>query len=243
MLVNLDQIQGTIGGGHLELDAISKARELLRANVVQADTITEHYKLGPTLGQCCGGALALEFSVGCESDFRMAESTTKRFHLQLYGAGHVGQAVVRALERLSCSVQWIDERETVNGSHAALWHQLQSTSTQASEQVRIQAVCVDSVVAEVKHAPAGSAFLVMTHSHDLDLEIVKAVLNRNDYAYLGLIGSATKRARFEHRLRDLGFRDEQLSTLTCPIGVPGLKGKEPEVIAVSVAAQLLSLFP
>ena len=92
---------------------------------------------------------------------------------------------------------------------------------------------------EVDKAPAGALFLVMTHSHPLDLEICARVLQRNDVAYLGLIGSETKRARFAGRLRAIGVPAQALARLTCPIGIPGITGKEPAVIAASVAAQLL----
>jgi xanthine dehydrogenase accessory factor len=92
---------------------------------------------------------------------------------------------------------------------------------------------------EVDKAPAGAFFLVMTHSHPLDLEICARVLQRSDVAYLGLIGSETKRARFAGRLRAIGIPPQALARLTCPIGIPGIVGKEPAVIAASVAAQLL----
>ena len=95
-------------------------------------------------------------------------------------------------------------------------------------------------VIEAVDAARDSAFhLVMTHSHQLDLALCEAVLRRGDFAYLGLIGSATKRARFEHRLREGGLDDAALARLTCPIGVPGITGKSPPEIAVAVAAQLL----
>ena len=92
-------------------------------------------------------------------------------------------------------------------------------------------------------APRGACFLVLTHSHDLDLRITEAILRRGDFAYLGLIGSATKRARFVHRFEERGIATDTLARITCPIGVPGIAGKEPEVIAVAVVAQLLQQSP
>jgi xanthine dehydrogenase accessory factor len=92
-------------------------------------------------------------------------------------------------------------------------------------------------VAEVHSANAGDFYLVLTHSHALDLEIVQAVLKRGDAGYLGLIGSLTKRAVFTHRLTQQGF---DVSALHCPIGLPGITGKEPEVIAASIVADLLA---
>jgi xanthine dehydrogenase accessory factor len=153
--------------------------------------------------------------------------------LQLYGAGHVGRAIARALAPLDVSVDWIDEREdefpaNLHDSEAA-WPQ------------HIRKVCVDSVEAEVRHAPPLGCYLVLTHRHDLDLRITDAVLRRDDFAYLGLIGSRTKRQRFIHHFEQRGIAAEAIERMTCPIGVPGIDGKEPEVIAVAVVAQLLQL--
>ena len=116
-----------------------------------------------------------------------------RFHLQLYGAGHVGRALVRLLATLPCTVEWIDEREE---EFPASWP--------GGWPAHVEKVCVDSVEAEVAAAPAGSFYLVLTHQHDLDLRITEAILRRNDFGFFGLIGSKTKRARFIHRLLDRG---------------------------------------
>jgi xanthine dehydrogenase accessory factor len=152
-----------------------------------------------------------------------------RFALQLYGAGHVGRAIARLLAGIDCRVVWIDERDAEFPLDASPPH--------------IQRLCVEPVEAEVDAAPAGAFFLVLTHSHELDLRITEAVLRRGDFAYLGLIGSASKRARFVHRFQQRGIADEALARLTCPIGVPGIAGKEPDVIAVAVVAQLLQRSP
>ncbi|MGH6930120.1 MAG: xanthine dehydrogenase accessory protein XdhC [Dongiaceae bacterium] len=145
-------------------------------------------------------------------------------HLYLFGAGHVGKAVVRALQTLPFRITWIDGREGVF-PHGLPPHVL---GVQSADPPR-----------EAEKAPAATFFLVMTHSHPLDLEICARVLQRNDVAYLGLIGSETKRARFASRLRAIGIPPQTLARLTCPIGIPGIAGKEPAVIAASVAAQLL----
>jgi xanthine dehydrogenase accessory factor len=97
------------------------------------------------------------------------------------------------------------------------------------------------VQAEVDQAPPGAFYLVLTHSHDLDLAITQAVLRRGDFAYLGLIGSRTKRARFEQRLRQRGVPPDRLARLVCPIGLPGMPGKAPALVAVAVVAQLLQV--
>jgi len=100
-------------------------------------------------------------------------------------------------------------------------------------------VCVDTIEAEVRHAPPGAYYLVLTHQHDLDLRITEAILRRGDFAWLGLIGSKTKRERFVHRFAERGIAPAAIARLTCPIGIAGIDGKTPEEIAVAVVAQLL----
>jgi xanthine dehydrogenase accessory factor len=225
MLVAADDVAGTIGGGHLEWQAIARARDLLAAGAPtgQEQTIA----LGPTLGQCCGGALTLAYSAWSADELAAWPEAPPRFHLQLYGAGHVGRAIVRLLAGIDCRVEWIDERESEFPSEAA------------PEPPHIQRLCVEPVEAELANAPPGAYYLILTHSHDLDLRITDAVLRRGDFGFCGLIGSKTKRARFEHRMRDRGITPEVLARLTCPIGVPGITGKEPEVVAIAAIAQLL----
>ena len=227
MLVSATQALGTIGGGHLELIAIENARTLL-ARVPVFEPVDRHYPLGPALGQCCGGAVTLRFARLDAAALRAWPLATPRFELQLYGAGHVGRAIVRLLAGIPCRVQWIDEREDEFPADATL-------------PPHIEKVCVDPVEAEVDIAPANGCFLVLTHRHDLDLRIAEAILRRGDFRYLGLIGSRTKRARFLHRYEERGIPAQVLGRMTCPIGVPGITGKEPEVIAVGVVAQLLQL--
>jgi xanthine dehydrogenase accessory factor len=152
-----------------------------------------------------------------------------RFFLQLHGAGHVGRAIVKLLADIDCRVQWVDERE---GEFPALT---------GAEPPHIERVCVDTPEAEVALAPPGALYLVMTHRHDLDERITEAVLRRADFGYCGLIGSETKRARFMHRFDARGIDPEAQRRLTCPIGLPGIAGKEPEILAISTVAQLLGL--
>jgi xanthine dehydrogenase accessory factor len=221
MLVAADAVLGTIGGGHLELQAIATARALLHAGGVRR----QHIALGPSLGQCCGGALDLDYRPLAQVEPASWPERQPRFHLQLYGAGHVGRAIVRLLAGLPCRVAWIDERDAEFPSEASPGH--------------IVRCCVDAVQAEVATAPPGGFYLVLTHSHDLDLAISQAILQRGDFGWFGLIGSRTKRARFEHRLLAQGIPPGLLARMACPIGLPGIVGKEPELIAVAVVAQLL----
>ncbi len=222
MLVAAGEVLGTIGGGHLEWQAIERARGLLPQ---RGEGAVQHVALGPGLGQCCGGALDLAYTPLALCDPAAWPLPAPRFTLQLYGAGHVGRAIVQLLRGIDCRVQWIDERESEFPPDPLPPH--------------IERVCVEPVEAEVAAAPPGASYLVLTHSHDLDMAIVYAILKRGDFGFLGLIGSATKRARFEARLRRRGIDEATLARMDCPIGLPGIGGKEPEIIAVAVVAQLL----
>ena len=228
MLVGATEVIGTVGGGHLELKAIERARDMLRTN--ELDSHTEHFPLGPALGQCCGGAVTLGYgALDAQALARWPESVPL-FDLQLYGAGHVGRAIATLLATLDVSVDWIDERE----------QEFPATTTLGTPWPdRIRRVCVDAVEGEVRLAPPGAFYLVLTHNHDLDLRITEAILRRGDFGYLGLIGSKTKQQRFIRRFEQRGIDADAIARMTCPIGIQPIDGKEPEIIAVSVVAQLL----
>ena len=150
-----------------------------------------------------------------------------RAHLMLFGAGHVGAAIVRALAELPCRVTWVDERDDM-------------FPDAIPANVTVEAT--DTPEALVAQAAPGTTFLVMTHSHALDLRLSIAILSRPGADWFGLIGSSTKRRQFEHRLRERGIANERIAAMVCPIGLPGIAGKAPAVIAVGVAAQLLSVW-
>ncbi len=145
----------------------------------------------------------------------------------MHGAGHVGRAVAALLAGIDCRVQWVDERDTDFAARALA--------------PQVQALVTDAAEAEVRAAPPGAYYLVLTHSHALDLRIVEAVLRRGDFGWCGLIGSRSKRARFEHRLAARGIAQSTLERLACPVGVPGIAGKQPELIAIAIVAQLLQV--
>jgi xanthine dehydrogenase accessory factor len=228
MLVSANEAIGTIGGGHLELKAIARAREMLRTT--DMTPCSEHFALGPALGQCCGGAVTLEYHALDEAQMARWPASRPLFHLQLYGAGHVGRAIATLLATLDVSVDWVDEREEEFSA---------TTNLGTPWPERIRRTCVDAVEAEVRLAPPGAFYLVLTHNHDLDMRITEAILRRGDFGYLGLIGSKTKRQRFIHRFEQRGVSSEAIDRMTCPIGVERIAGKEPEIIAVAVVAQLL----
>ena len=233
MAVFADRLLGTIGGGHVEHEAVALARAALGGGELPAD---RRYALGPSLGQCCGGVMHLGFErlaagQGAAVQARLvAAQDARRLPVALFGGGHVGRAIVRALQPLPLRVWWVDSRDEIFPPDLP-----PQVSTEHSAPV-------EAAVADV--AP-GSRVLVMSFSHAEDLEIVAACLRRirgrNDLPFVGLIGSRSKWATFRHRLEARGFGADEIARITCPIGVPGVVGKEPEVIAAAVAAQLMQL--
>ncbi|WP_228530033.1 xanthine dehydrogenase accessory protein XdhC [Diaphorobacter caeni] len=226
-------VLGTIGGGHLELEAIQLACNLLAAGGGlngDGDGFVRRWALGPSLGQCCGGVVHLRFEwVNASHRDGLRSRLLPGLHpLALFGGGHVGHALVNVLGTLPFAIRWIDSRDSVFPA-----------------DVPPQVACEhsDPVEGAVHDLPAGARVLIMSFSHAEDLNIVAACLKRQrergDLPFVGLIGSATKRAVFTSRLRQRGFEEREIAHVTCPIGVPGITGKEPEVIAVAVAAQLL----
>ena len=298
MIVTAGDTHGTIGGGHLEYQAIAIARELLGRGGGGA---LRRFPLGASLGQCCGGLVNLLFDpVIAAADWLDTLATFRRdgmpcvlvtaahgvahagklvvtsdsaigtlgpdldtqavaiarallasdegvwlkqvgapeapalllfepqraadFSIALFGAGHVGRALVHALAGLPCRITWIDSRDD---------------QFPRDLPANVTVVCTDAPTAEVDAAAPGSYFLVMTHSHALDQELAEAILARNDFAYFGLIGSVSKRRAFEQRMKNRGVPPARFSAMTCPIGVPGISGKEPAAIAIAVAAEVL----
>jgi xanthine dehydrogenase accessory factor len=228
MIVGLDASIGTIGGGHLELKAITSARTMLARRSTTREE--QSFPLGPALGQCCGGAVTLAFAPLDAECLSLWLERAPLFHLQLHGAGHVGRAIATLLATLDVDVDWFDERDEEFPA---------TTSLGSPWPEHIRQVSADTVEREVAGAPPQAFYLVLTHEHALDLRIVEAILRRGDFAFCGLIGSKTKRASFVRRLAERGVDDGAIARLTCPIGLPGVHGKAPEVIAVAVVAQLL----
>jgi xanthine dehydrogenase accessory factor len=211
MVVSANGLAGTIGGGNLEYQCEAAARILLASDAEGPST--RDFPLGPALGQCCGGHVSVLFEVLRPPSLQIA----------LFGAGHVGKALVKLLADLPCRVTWIDPRPE---------------ALPANLPPNIIPLRTASPAQAVAALPAQTLVLVMTHDHQLDFEIVAASLQRSDLSWVGLIGSATKRARFVSRLARQGIATAKLG---CPIGLPGINGKQPAVVAVSVAAQILSL--
>lgn len=244
MVVTADAQYDTIGGGHLEYRAIQIARELLLSTQLSTQLqstpcaensppmpLLQRMALGPSLGQCCGGVVHLQFEcIGSAQagDFQHQLADQRhawRPHLYLFGAGHVANHVIHACAHLPCRITWIDQREDFFPD-----------SVPANVQIDSDAAT------QIARAAPGSSFLVMTHSHALDQTLVEAILRRNDSLWLGLIGSTTKRAQFEHRLVAKGIERERLRHIVCPVGLPGISSKLPAVIAAAICAQLLQVW-
>ena len=231
MAVHAQGTVGTIGGGRLELDAIAQARNMLLQSPAPAPH-TERYALGPSLGQCCGGEVHLQYAcIGGADIATLAQRLRPSlWPVALFGGGHVGRALVRVLGTLPMDVRWIDSRDEIFPDPVP---------------ETVQCEHSDPVQGAVATLAPQSCVLVMSFSHAEDLDIVAACLARQraqgDLPYIGLIGSRTKWATFRKRLQARGFTDAELAHVTSPIGVPGIADKRPEVIAVAVAAQLLQV--
>ena len=292
MLVTARATQGTIGGGHLEFEAIRIARDALQS--AGAGTWLARFPLAARLGQCCGGVATLLFqSFDAEAErwldtleqsvrtgapaalvtaitrdrrepvlvvpevvvgglpaevlaaanellarpdalprvvehangaWFVARIAANDFRIVVFGNGHVGRALIQVLGALPCRVAWIDAREE---------------DFPAVVPANVAITVTDLPEAEARTAAPGSMFLVMTHSHALDFDLVAAVLARDDARYVGMIGSQAKRAQLERRLGERGFGKAAVARVTCPIGIAGIEGREPGAIAVAVAAELL----
>ncbi|MEO8023079.1 xanthine dehydrogenase accessory protein XdhC [Polaromonas sp.] len=259
MGVFTEMVTGTIGGGHLEYQAVAMARARLQG--VEGDE-SARFVLGPSLGQCCGGVVHLRFEW---VDARDAPALRERLGMNLqpvalFGGGHVGNALIQVLSTLPFALTWIDSRDGIFSDSAqgdsaqgfsagppqGKMRPLGGQSATRSERTwgpNVTCEHSDPVQRAVTGLAAQSRVLIMSFSHAEDLDIVAECLKRQrergDLPYIGLIGSKTKWATFRHRLEARGFSAEELAHVTCPIGLPGIEGKEPEVIAVSVAAQLL----
>jgi xanthine dehydrogenase accessory factor len=290
MVVTAGDALGTIGGGHLEFEALRIARDAIEA--ANGGAWLARFPLAARLGQCCGGVATLLFQGFDERAIAELETLARRiesgeplviatpvtrdsarpivvasdvalpsavlaageavlrdaqpqvviddsgtswfvegaagndFRVVVFGNGHVGRALVQVLGALPCAVTWVDEREA---------------DFPATAPPNVSIVVTDIPEAEVRAAPPGSTFLVMTHSHALDFDLVAAIVARGDFAYAGMIGSAAKRVQMERRLRERGIDTATIARVACPIGIAGIDGREPGAIAVAVAAELLQL--
>ncbi len=213
MLVTASASVGSIGGGGLEHLVITRARELL-ATPTDCQELKQ-FALGAAARQCCGGSMTVLLEY-------FAASLP---HLVIFGAGHVCAALTAITRQLPLHVTVVDSRP----------QQLEFLA--ASDN--LQLLHAEDPVAVCENLADNALMLVMTHDHQLDYALVSHLLTTSSWRFLGMIGSATKAQRFRTRLRSDGFAESSVALLQCPIGLPGLKGKLPMEIAVSVMAELL----
>lgn len=218
MVISHNDTFDTIGGGNLEYQATARARALLDEG--ERAVFSESFSLGRDLTQCCGGSVELLFE----------HIPACKVQIALFGAGHVGTCLAKILAELPYRVSWLDNRESL-----------------------VSAICDQGLPASldiqyfrqpettVERFPGNSVFLILTHSHELDMELAEAVIARGDARFCGLIGSKSKAAKFRSRLRRKGFTKDEIASLVCPIGLPGIAGKKPMQVAVSIAAQVIAL--
>lgn len=225
MAVSRGAIAGTIGGGQLEFHCIDLARHMLGEGA--GDRLLD-IPLGPQMGQCCGGRVRVSLRHSGAAEIALSAAREKaeaaaRPLVLIFGAGHTGRALAHALAPLPFSVSLIDDRDDV----------------MSGLPPSVTCIRIADPVDTVAGAPAKAAFIVLSHSHALDYRLAEAALSRGDAAYIGMIGSATKRARFESSFLRAGGRHEALAQLTCPIGGSDVDDKRPEVIAALTAAELV----
>lgn len=228
MLVSQEALWETIGGGQFEYMAIDHARAMLRTGTAE-DRMD--IPLGPEIGQCCGGRTLLRFQlitaeIAAALEARIKGETEQQPAVFIFGAGHVGKALAEALSLLPLTLTVVETRES---------------------ELRDLPSAVASVLTPVPEAlvtkiPANGAAIIVTHDHALDFLIAKEALARDDLAYVGMIGSKTKRATFAHWLADQGEPPSRLAKLVLPIGGNSVRDKRPAIIAALVAAELLQAF-
>lgn len=222
MLVNMNGAVDTIGGGALEQQAIDYSMGLLKSaspiSIVEPRTSV----LGAELSQCCGGKITLNYEY----------HPARKLNIVVFGAGHVAQSVAVLLRELACRVQFFDSR--------AEWLEKLPVSPVAQGVVSANTLGSNPFLT-VEQCPDNAYFLVMTHSHELDFDLVEAILSRGDSAYCGLIASKSKAARFKTRLYRKGFTDSEIRKLTAPIGAQLRTGNLPMEVAIAAVSEILQL--
>ena len=225
MLVSLNNIYGTIGGGNLEYLAINEAKNLVIKNINKKKL---NLPLGPGIGQCCGGYVELLLTLHKNSMSAIKNENTliaNKQNLYIFGAGHIGQAVVSHIKNLDFNTFLIDSREDF---------------LSMNNYKNINYLLSKEPWTIVNRLEKHSLFVVLTHSHDYDLKILNEIL-KIDFNFAGLIGSNTKKRRFFKRLEDLGNSKKLINKIECPVGIEIGDSKNPEEIAFSIITRLISI--
>lgn len=223
MVVGARESWESVGGGNLEQTALERARALIGCGASTPELLTLRLTdraMGEHGRQCCGGEVTL----------LLEPLRTVRPHLAIFGVGHVGLALARLLVTLPVNLHLIDSRAAQLAPE-----RLMGLGEPAARLHVHHAPIPEMVLAEL---PPGTHLVILTHDHAEDAALCDAALRRPELGFIGLIGSEVKWARFRGQLRALGHTEEALSRVTTPIGLPGIRGKSPPVIALSVAAQL-----
>ncbi len=214
MVITGESTFDTIGGGHLEFVVTNKAREMVSENKSVQEI--QHFPLGASLGQCCGGSatVLMETFAGCD------------FHIGVFGAGHVAKALINILSGLPCKVTWVDQRE-------AEFPELIPAN--------VTKVVSDQPIYELERLPTGADALILTHNHQLDYELCLSAIKHGNLRHVGLIGSLTKAERFVKRMQHRGVDQTDIDRITCPVGLSEVPGKLPMEVAVSIAGELIAI--
>ena len=239
MLVTQNEVHGTIGGGALELEGISHARALMvcaaeGGNGVEhkgdkSDSLAlvscRQFNLAPELSQCCGGKVTLQFDCHFKNDFIV----------HVFGAGHVAQEVARLVQRLPCVATFHDTRADWLSQVSRLCERPDTSMSSGLHTKQIES----SIFEHVESLDARACFLVMTHSHEMDMDVVEAVLTRADAVYCGLIASESKAAKFRNRLKRKGFSEAEVARLNAPLGQTIKTGNTPMEVAIAAMGDVL----
>lgn len=229
MVISDDSQYDTIGGGHLEYEAILSARKLLAKGKSSQEIVS--FPLSSKLGQCCGGAVKLLFEV----------MVSHQQHVAIFGAGHVAQALIPILAQLPLQISWIDSRENFFADGAST-NPISNTAQQLAASLNnVTAIANDDPNEVLEELPDNAWVIILTHNHQLDYELVESALKHPNLGFIGMIGSTTKAKRFITKLAHRGFTEQQIATLASPIGELGVAGKRPIEVAVSISAQLINL--
>lgn len=212
MVITSSETFDTIGGGNLEFQVTHTARDLLLKG---SDTvITEEYPLSAKLAQCCGG----------HARVLLEPQLLNQKNIALFGAGHIANELVPILQRLPVNIHWIDERDGLFPKNL---------------QSNVNSLVTDCAVSDMKCLPPETLILIMTHNHQLDFDLVKTAVSREDIHYVGMIGSATKAKRFVYKLRQRELPEQNIAKLVSPVGELSVPGKTPIEVAISVSAQIV----
>lgn len=215
MLVTTQQSMLSIGGGHLEYQAIKRAQNMLAHK--ESQPFIESFSLGARLGQCCGGHVELLFEAFYPIERQVA----------IFGAGHIANALVPILEQLPCSIMWADSR-------AALFPATSANTTQI--------IVSDELCDVISQLDKHCHILIMTHNHQLDMQLCEALLNSAHNGFIGVIGSTTKWKKFKLRLTNKGYSQNTIDKINCPIGLSQISGKLPMEVAISVSGQFIQMY-